>query len=74
MNEFISKQDNKTIHFQDNNLEKAIRDKINKPKGEIHESDVKDIQELIIQHEKISNLEGIQYLTGLKKLILVCWK
>lgn len=65
----VKATDNKTITFPDANLEKAIRDKIDKPTGDITKEDVEKITELDLKNLEISNLEGIRYLTNLTDLI-----
>ena len=60
---------NNVITFPDPNLERCIRKEINKSKGDIDESDVKNITDISIEY--IKDLEGIQYLTNLTKLSLM---
>ena len=67
----ISGQQNEVIiNFKDSNLELGIREKINKPKGEITKDDVKSIEELTLKHKNIFSLEGIEGLTNLRKINL----
>lgn len=56
------------IHFADENLEKAVRKAIDKIKGEIYASDVKNLKTLDAVALGISNLSGIEYCKGLEKL------
>jgi alpha-tubulin suppressor-like RCC1 family protein len=58
------------INFQDANLEAAVRETIKKPSGEITDADVKVITSLNAYNKNISNLEGIQYFSGLEELEL----
>lgn len=53
------------IIFPDSRLETKIREKINKPAGEIKYADVKDIDTLNLQYTQITSLEGLQYLSSL---------
>jgi hypothetical protein len=47
------------INFNDKNLETGIRDKLNKPKGDITKDDVKIIEDLTLNHKNISSLDEI---------------
>jgi len=58
------------IHFKDSNLEKAIRDRIDKPSGYIYKNDVKTITELFLQNKQISDITGLEYFTILEELNL----
>jgi len=53
------------INFLDKNLEKAVRDIINKPTGNILKSDVDNITELNLKGASITNISGIENLTNL---------
>lgn len=44
----MSTQQNEIINFKDSNLETGIREKLNKPKGDITKDDVKNIEEFIL--------------------------
>ncbi|SHJ57413.1 leucine-rich repeat domain-containing protein [Paramaledivibacter caminithermalis] len=61
---------NKIINFGDRNIEAAVRDAIDKPGGVVYVEDVKNITELAVNKKGVCDLEGIQYLTGLKSLQL----
>ena len=63
-------RDNQVVKFIDENLEAAVREIIKKPSGDIYASDVKEIEELRVNNKNVSDLDGIQYLTGLQKLDL----
>ncbi|HEY8890466.1 MAG TPA: leucine-rich repeat domain-containing protein [Clostridium sp.] len=58
------------ITFPDQNLEKEVRNEINKPTGDILKGDVDTITELNIPSKNITNLSGIEKLTSLTKLVL----
>lgn len=58
------------VEFQDENLEEAIRDEINKPDGDLYLSDVKEIKDLNAAGIGIESLEGLQYLVNLESLFL----
>lgn len=60
----------KIITFPDKALETAIRNEIKKPSGDITVNDVSKIQQLTAYNTDINDLNGIQYLTSLKFLIL----
>jgi hypothetical protein len=57
----------KMIVFSDNNLSQAIKANLNVT-GELFETDVKNIELLDISNKKITNLQGIEYLSNLKTL------
>ncbi|MCP4345189.1 MAG: leucine-rich repeat domain-containing protein, partial [Desulfobacterales bacterium] len=60
-----------SVIFPDENLEAVIRQAINKPSGEILESDLQGITELYYTGMKdIENIEGLQYCTKLDQLDL----
>jgi len=58
------------IEFNDENLEKAIREAIGKMEGELFLSDVIDLEELNARGREIESLEGIQHLQNIKMLYL----
>jgi len=58
------------VTFLDNNLEKAIRDIIQKPTGDILKVDVDKITTLSAQDKNITDLTGIENLTALTNLFL----
>ncbi|MEJ6950725.1 leucine-rich repeat domain-containing protein [Natronospora cellulosivora (SeqCode)] len=59
------------VSFEDPFIEEIIRDEIDKPTGDIYSHEIKDIEELIIGNRRISSLEGIENLTGLKVITIV---
>ncbi len=61
-------KDDKVVEFEDNNLEEVIREKIDKPEGDIYLSDVIYIEELDAAGREIESIEGIQYLENLRAL------
>ena len=58
------------VKFADENLEKVVREAINKPEGEIFKSDVNEIFSLNASEKNISSLQGIENLTGIGVLFL----
>lgn len=58
------------ITFADKNLEKAVRDNINKPTGDLYKSDVEKITKLRAEYKNIKDISGIEYLTNLECLYL----
>ncbi len=64
--------DERAIKFLDPNLESIVREKINKPEGNLYPEDVEDINTLSLSNKNIVSIEGIQNLLGLQKLDL--WK
>ncbi len=63
-----NEEDDKIVEFPDENLEKAIRIAIDKPKGEIYYSDVKNLKQLDAIARGIEDLTGLENLKGLEKL------
>jgi hypothetical protein len=55
---------------QESNLERVLRDIINKPSGDILPSDVNHIVDLVARNEGIISLSGIEHLTNLERLFL----
>src|SRR6056297_1992364 len=64
---FVS-EGNTVINFADPDLEDVIRNNIDKPTGEIYESDVDEIISLTALSSNIDNLSGIEYLNNLEYL------
>ncbi|NFP89939.1 leucine-rich repeat domain-containing protein [Clostridium sporogenes] len=65
----IKKYDeNAVITFKDKNLEKAVRDTIKKPNGNLYQRDVEKITRLNIVGYNIKNIDGIERLTNLQGL------
>lgn len=58
------------VSIYDPNLEVVIRTEIGKVNGELTLKDLKSITVLHLENKGISDLQGIQYLTGLKELHL----
>ena len=56
------------VEFEDSNLEEVVREKIDKPDGDLYLSDVINIIELDARSRGIESIEGIQYLTKLGEL------
>ncbi|MBM7556157.1 hypothetical protein [Halanaerobacter jeridensis] len=56
--------------FPDIVLEHAIRRRINKPKGELSNEDIKSIERLSIRNQGIQNLQGLKKLKNLRVLRL----
>lgn len=58
------------VSFKDKNLENEIRDYIEKPSGDIYQSDIEDITGLYMNKSQIKDLSGMENLTNLKQLNL----
>ncbi|MBN2795043.1 MAG: leucine-rich repeat domain-containing protein [Clostridia bacterium] len=56
------------VYFQDNNLDLAIRNQLNKPEGVITKSDLKSIKSLNVSNNGIESLDGIELLENLVEL------
>jgi Leucine-rich repeat (LRR) protein len=59
-----------SIGIYDRNVEAAIREEIGKYNGSLTLEDMQAVLELNLENKNISDLQGIQYLTNLKKLNL----
>lgn len=62
--------EDKVVDFPDANLERLIRETIGKKTGDIYTDELVNITELKGDNRRISNLEGIQYLSNLQKVFL----
>jgi|GEM_PF-2015721 hypothetical protein len=58
------------VNFPDANLEAAIREEINKPTGNIYQSDLQSMDSLEAKDKNISDLTGLEYCTDLSRLVL----
>ncbi|MDH4269482.1 MAG: hypothetical protein OEV52_04200, partial [Dehalococcoidia bacterium] len=58
------------IIFPDPNLEAAIREAIDKPIGDIQESDLKELTEFSAETKTFFDLTGLEYCTSLTSLYL----
>lgn len=58
------------VHFNDPNLEKAIRDALNKPTGDITDADMAQITILSISKKDISDLTGLEYAINMIDLTI----
>ena len=53
---------NVVVTFNDKNLEKAVRDKIEKPSGDITKAELRSVTELNLWNENITDLQRIENL------------
>lgn len=58
------------IEFKDKNLEKAVRNSIGKPTGDLTKSDLEKVNTLAAVGQNISDISGIENLTNLNSLYL----
>ncbi len=58
------------VTFSDKKLERRVRYKINKPTGDLYESDVEKITSLDVPDKQIEDISGIETLSNLKELYL----
>jgi len=58
------------ISFQDQNLENKIRQKINKPTGQLYLSDVDTITVLDLKDADILSIDGLEYCTSIETIDL----
>jgi Leucine-rich repeat (LRR) protein len=62
---------NMVVNFPDTNLEKVIRDQLNRPSGDIHRLDLQAIVDLWAEAKGIVNLSGLGQCTNLAALTLI---
>lgn len=67
---FSIEKDNEVVTFKDANLEKVVRDAINKPDGTLYKKDVDKITYLNAERKNIVYLDGIEKLTSLSTACL----
>lgn len=60
----------RAVQFVDPNLERAVRQAIAKPTGDIRSSDLAKLTELDLRQRQIADLEGIEYCSNLVALDL----
>jgi len=60
----------KIVTFADTNLEAAVRESIEMPTGDIHQSDLEELTTLSANSEDIINLTGLEHCTNLIELSL----
>jgi internalin A len=58
------------VKFENPGLEKALREALNKPSGDIYVNNLKKVKTLIAEFHKIQSLKGIEYCTSLEALSL----
>jgi len=66
----IGEANGQVVDFPDPNLEQAIREAINKPTGDIYDTDLIGLTSLNAEQRGIANLEGIQHCVDLTILYL----
>jgi ABC-type phosphate transport system substrate-binding protein len=66
----VSADTGTVVNFPDHNLATAIRSAINKPAGNILESDLINLTSLAASNDEISDLTGLQYCVNLSSLDL----
>ncbi|WP_010095319.1 TraB/GumN family protein [Ornithinibacillus scapharcae] len=64
----VACQNEDAVIFSDYQLEKAIRDAISQPDGDILQEDLREITELDLANKRIKSIEGLEYLDGVTKL------
>ena len=62
---------NDSIAFSDSSLEKAIREKISKPSGQIYKVDLENITELEVVSANIKELSGIWKSNQFRRIRLI---
>jgi len=64
----LGKEADHIVTFKDINLEKVVREAINKPIGLLYKSDVENITKLEARRLNITDISGIENLTKLSVL------
>ena len=62
--------EDKKVVIEDKNLEKQIRELIDKPEGDLYISDVESITMLVVNNCEIESIKGIEYLVNLRELYI----
>jgi internalin A len=65
-----SSSSSEIIRFNDKNLEKAVRDVLSKPTGNILKSSAEQVGELDLSEREITDITPLKYFTGLRTLTL----
>ncbi|WP_147565400.1 leucine-rich repeat domain-containing protein [Clostridium tyrobutyricum] len=66
----VNAEDKNIVTFKDSNLEKVVRNAINKPIGTLYKSDVDAITDLDAESKGVQDISGIENLTALQTLDL----
>jgi Leucine-rich repeat (LRR) protein len=66
----FEREPDKSIVFNDPQLEEAIRNRIDKPSGDIYKSDLEQIDWLVLDGGGITDLSGIEYCVNLTQFTL----
>jgi hypothetical protein len=66
----VSASDDLAVKFPDKNLQAAVREWINKPRGDIYQSDLLALTRLDANDLNISNLAGLEFCKNLTSLAL----
>jgi hypothetical protein len=64
----FEREPDKSIIFKDPNLEAAMRDRLDKPSGDIYTSDLETLDWLVLDGGDITDLSGLEYCVNLTKL------
>lgn len=64
----VACQNEEAVIFSDYQLEKAIRDVLSQPDGDILQEDLQEIKELDIANKRIKSIDGLEYLDAVTKL------
>ncbi len=67
---FSLERESLVINFPDPNLESAVRERIDKPTGDIYDTDVDTLLSCAFTDKNILDLTGLEYFTALKELYL----
>jgi len=66
----VSFAEDSVVTFPDPNLQKAIRDAIGKPTGDIYQSDLDKLTSLYVEYLSITDLTGLEYCHNLTNLAI----
>ncbi|MFR1804150.1 MAG: leucine-rich repeat domain-containing protein, partial [Faecalispora jeddahensis] len=70
MNDDVINEDAVKIEFHDKNLEREVRNLLERPKDDIYDVDVEKISILTIQNVPVKDIQDLKYFKGLSKLTI----
>ena len=70
MNDDVINEDAIKIEFHDKNLEREVRNLLERPKDDIYDVDVEKISILTIQNVPVKDIQDLKYFKGLSKLTI----
>lgn len=74
MNDDVINEDAVKIEFHDKNLEREVRNLLERPKDDVYDVDVEKISILTIQNVPIKDIQDLKYFKGLSRLSITSAK